>query len=166
MRLSHSMVEVLIEVVFVSLAFISFFRLYGESGGIVGRLWRRMDSFIDMAMAVSFIRDEIASRIVEPTFTSSSTTYISYRGFSDGRIKTITYRIVKRDGLYTIYRHASGEGNNVVYRPKKPIWFEIKGRLVVLHIEGYEFYIHEPIRLDYLSDFPGASRGLLPSRGR
>ncbi len=157
-RFSYTLVEVLIELLAVSLAFTSFFPTFGSGTLFIRKLSSRMNRFIDMSMAVSFIRDEMGSRITRPGFVASSTSFISYRGFSNGREKRITYLVKKVGGKYRIYRKAEWEGNNVIYESSKPIWFEEKGRLVVLHIEGYEFFIHEPLRLEILSDFPGVSR--------
>ena len=164
-RLSFSLIEILVELIVVSLAFIGFYGNLGGTGVVFRKVWSDMNSFIDLSMAVTFIRDEIYTRITEPTFTSSSTRHISYMGLSNGEVKEIEYSIRKVRGVYRIYRRARGEGSNVVYESKEPIWFEIKGRLVILHVEGYEFYLHEPKKLDF-SGFPGVSLYPLPSRGR
>ncbi len=165
-RLSSTIVQVLIELLVISLASLSFFPVFGSATALFKKVSDRMDKFIDMSMAVSFIRDEINSRIIEPGFSASSTRRLSFVGFSNGQIKTITYLIRKVGEKYRIYRKARWEGNNVIYESEKPMWFEAKKRMVIFHVEGYEFFIHEPIKFENLSSFPGVSRDLLPFRGR
>ncbi len=165
-RLSSAIVQVLIELLVISLASLSFFPVFGSATALFRKISSRMDKFIDMSMAVSFMRDEINSRIIEPGFSASSTQRLSFVGFSNGQVKTITYLIRKVGEKYRIYRKARWEGNNVIYESENPMWFEVRKRMVIFHVDNYEFFIHEPVKLENLSDFPGVSRGPLPFRER
>ena len=165
-RLSNTLIEVLIELLVVALASLSFFPVFGSATLLFKKVSVRMNRFIDMSMAISFIRDEINSRIAIPGFSVSSTQKLAFIGLSNGRVKEITYSVRKKGEGYRIYRKADGEGNNIIYESKSPIWFERKKRMVILHVEGYEFFIHEPRDFRNLSDFPGVLRYPLLFRGR
>ncbi len=136
--------EVLVEIIVFSIVFLLGFRLYGLANVKLNRVKSDMDEFIDLVMGVDFMRDEVLTKIRSDGFTASSTSFISFRGYSSGRLRTITYRVSFKKGEYRIYRHADGEGNNVILRSKDEIWFEPSRRMVIIHVGDLIFHLHEP----------------------
>ncbi len=138
------MVEVIVEILIFSLVFFLGFRVYSLASVSLHTMKKDMSDFIDLVMGVDFMREEILERIRSDGFTASSTSFISFRGYSNGRVRTITYRVGERDGEYRIYRHADGEGNNVILRSRDPIRFEVHGRIVAIHVGDLVFHVFEP----------------------
>jgi len=160
---SYTIIGLVIDLVVLTIAFIIAIKAYTMVMITYRNIINDTDHFIDFVMAVNFVRDEIKSRIVRPKFEASSTALLSYCGYSNGEVKLITYYIRNNATEWKMYRKAAGEGNNLIWKSKKPIYFEINGNLVIWHLEGKVFYIWEPDDFEKLKLLPGTFRYNIPS---
>ena len=162
-RRSYTLVGVLVDIIVVTIAFAIAIKAYMEVLVTYRYLLTDADHFIDFVMAVNFVRDEIKSRIVRKGFEASSTTLLSYCGYSNKEVKLITYYIRKSGKEWRMYRKAAGEGNTLIWKSKKPIYFELDDNLVIWHLEDMVFYIWEPDDFEKLEDLPGTFRYSIPN---
>lgn len=161
-RRSYTLVGVLVDIIVITIAFAISIRAYMEVLVTYRYILTDVNHFIDFVMAVNFVRDEIKSRIVRKGFEASSTTLLSYCGYSNGEVKLITYYIRNNGKEWRMYRKAAGEGNNLIWKSKKPIYFEKDGNLIIWHLEDMVFYIWEPDDFKKLEILPGTYRYNIP----
>ncbi|MCD6448906.1 MAG: hypothetical protein J7L34_00135 [Thermotogaceae bacterium] len=162
MRHSYTIVGLLVDILVLTIAFAIAMKAYTTVMIAYKRIVNDMDRFIDFVMAVNFVRDEIKSRIVRPHFEASSTALLSYCGYSNGEVKLITYYIRSNGEEWRMYRKAAGEGNNLIWKSEKPIYFDIDGDLVRWYLEEKVFYIWEPDDFEKLKVLPGTYRYEIP----
>ena len=143
-RFGFSLVELIVDILVSSAVFLISLSGIFQAMAVMNRIKEDMDRTIDLVMAVNFIRDEIHERMISNGLTRYSENFITFEGLSSGRIRTITYRIVKRKGMYRMYRHADGEGNNVVLDWKGRMWFEPSKDLLTIHIGDLIFHVSFP----------------------